>query len=429
MGVYVGVSFLKLGVDFQIVIGETCMALTDTEIKRAKPREKSYSMSDSGGLHLEVTPAGGKLWRWKYRFEGKEKLMALGKYPQISLAMARKRHGDGRDLLAASIDPMAQRKVEKTAEQLATENSFATVAARWLEHWKDDKSPRHVDSTRRRLASNILPSLGSIQIGEIEAPDIVAMVRAIEARGARDVAKRALETTGQIFRYAIAHGYAKRHPAKEIEPRDILKASVKSNYARIDAKELPNLLRQIEIYPGTHVTRLAIKLMALTFVRTSELIGAKWSEFDLENARWDIPAERMKMRTPHIVPLAKQALEILQMLRELNGNCEWVFPGDRDTSKPMSNNTILKGLERMGYKSRMTGHGFRGLASTILHEQGYPHECIELQLAHAPHNAVSAAYNHALHLEPRTRMMQDWADFLERTQRGGKVLPFRGTAA
>jgi integrase len=405
------------------------MALTDTEIKRAKPREKSHSMSDSGGLHLEVTPAGGKLWRWKYRFEGKEKLMALGKYPQISLAMARKRHGDGRDLLAAGIDPMAQRKVEKTAEQLATENSFATVVARWLEHWKDDKSPRHVDSTRRRLASNILPSLGSIQIGEIEAPDIVAMVRAIEARGARDVAKRALETTGQIFRYAIAHGYAKRNPAKEIEPRDILKASVKSNYARIDARELPNLLRQIEIYPGTHVTRLAIKLMALTFVRTSELIGAKWSEFDLENARWDIPAERMKMRTPHIVPLAKQALEILQMLRELNGNCEWVFPGDRDTSKPMSNNTILKGLERMGYKSRMTGHGFRGLASTILHEQGYPHECIELQLAHAPRNAVSAAYNHALHLEPRTRMMQDWADFLERTQRGGKVLPFRGTAA
>jgi integrase len=201
------------------------------------------------------------------------------------------------------------------------------------------------------------------------------------------------------------------------------------NYSRVDARELPALLRNIEVYQGTHVTRLAIKLMALTFVRTSELIGAKWAEFDLEAGRWDIPAERMKMRTPHIVPLARQALEVLEILRDLTGQSDWLFPGDRNASKPMSNNTILKALERMGYKGRMTGHGFRGLASTILHEQGYSHDHIELQLAHAPRNAVSAAYNHALYLEPRARMMQDWADFLERTQRGGKVLPFRGTAA
>ena len=172
-----------------------------------------------------------------------------------------------------------------------------------------------------------------------------------------------------------------------------------------------------------------MKLMSMTFVRTTELIEAKWTEFDLENARWDIPAERMKMRTPHIVPLARQALEVLEMLRELSGKGEWLFPGDFNAAQPMSNNTILKALERMGYKGRMTGHGFRGLASTILHEQGYAHDHIELQLAHAPRNAVSAAYNHALYLEPRAKMMQDWADFLERTQRGGKVLPFRGTAA
>jgi integrase len=405
------------------------MALTDTEIKRAKSREKSYSMRDSGGLHLEVTPAGGKLWRWKYRFAGKEKLMALGKYPQISLALARKRHGDGRELLATGIDPMAHRKVEKIAEQVATENSFATVAARWLEHWKDDKSPRHVNTTSRRLDSNILPLLGPRQIDEIEAPDIVAIVQAIEARGARDVAKRALETTGQIFRYAIAHGYTKRNPAKEIEPRDILKTSVKSNYARIDAKELSELLRKIEVYQGTHVTRLAMKLMALTFVRTSELIGAEWAEFDLEAARWNIPADRMKMRTPHIVPLARQSLEVLDSLRTLTAGSKWLFPGDRIPAKPMSNNTILKALERMGYKGTMTGHGFRGLASTILHERGFVHEYIELQLAHAPRNAVSAAYNHALYLEPRSRMMQEWADFLEQTQRGAKVLPFREVVA
>jgi integrase len=399
------------------------MPLTDTEVRKAKAKEKAYRLSDGGNFYLWVTPSGGKLWRWSYQHEGKEKLMALGKYPAVTLALARDRHAEGRKLLAAGIDPMAQRKVEKAAEQVATESSFASVAAQWLEHWQDDKSTRHVDQTRRRLASNILPTLGSLQIAEIETPDIVAMVRAVEARGARDVAKRALETTGQIFRYAVAHGFAKRNPATDIQPRDILKASTKSNYARIDAKELPNLLRQIEVYQGTHITRLAIKLMALTFVRTSELIGAKWFEFDLEAARWDIPAERMKMRAPHIVPLATQALEVLNLLHPLTGHTEWLFPGDRNAAKPISNNTILQALKRMGYQGRMTGHGFRGLASTILHERGYGHEHIELQLAHAPRNAVSAAYNHALYLEPRAKMMQEWADFLEVTQRRVKVMP------
>jgi integrase len=198
--------------------------------------------------------------------------------------------------------------------------------------------------------------------------------------------------------------------------------------ARVDAKELPALLRAIEVYRGKVVTRLAMKLLALTFVRTSELIEGRWEEIDFEGRRWNIPAERMKMDTPHIVPLSRQATEVLELLQPLTGG-ELLFPGDRDPKKPMSNITILRALERMGYRGRQTGHGFRGLASTILHEQGYNHEHIELQLAHAPRNAVSAAYNHALYLEPRTRMMQDWADFLERTLRGGKVLPFRSTAA
>jgi len=403
--------------------------LTDTEIKRAKAAEKAYSMGDGGGLYLWVKPTGGKLWRWSYRFEGKEKLMSLGKYPDVSLAQARERHTEARKLLATGVDPMALRKAEKTAEKVAVENSFQSVTAQWLEHWQEGKSPRHVDSVRRRMAADILPCLGARSIAKIEAPELVAMANAIQDRGARDIAKRALETVGQVFRYGIAHGYAKRNPATEIRPSDILKSIPKTNYARIDAKELPTLLRRIEVYQGKQVTRLAMKLMATTFVRTTELIEAKWAEFDLENARWDIPAERMKMRTPHIVPLATQALEVLEMLRDLAGDSEWLFPGDFDTAQPMSNNTILAALKRMGYKGRMTGHGFRGLASTILHEQGYAHDHIELQLAHAPRNAVSAANNHALYLEPRARMMQDWADFLERAQRGGKVLPFRGTAA
>jgi integrase len=404
-------------------------SLTDTEVRKSKPSDKPYRLSDGGSLYLWVTPSGGKLWRWAYTFGGKEKLMSFGKYPDVPLVLARERHAEGRKLLATGVDPMAQRKAVKTAEKVAEESSFQNIANLWLNHWQCSKSPRHVNYVKRRIEMDILPCLGTRPIGEIEAPELVAMTKAIEDRGALDIAKRSLETVGQIFRYSIAHGYSKRNPASEIRPSDTLKTTRKVNYGRMDARELPELLRSIEVYQGTHATRLAMKVLAMAFVRTSELIQAKWTEFDLEAARWDIPAERMKMRTPHIVPLATQALETLAVLHSLTGNSEWLFPGGRNPKKPMSNNTILKALERMGYKGRMTGHGFRGLASTILHEQGYNHEHIELQFAHAPRNEVSAAYNHALYLEPRARMMQDWADFLERTQRGGKVLHFRGTAA
>ncbi len=398
------------------------MALTDTEIKKAKAREEAYSMADGGGLYLWVTPPGGKLWRWSYRFGGKRKLMTLGRYPDISLADARDRHGDARKRLAKGVDPMAERKAEKTAEKIAVENSFQSIAGKWLEHWRYGKSPRHAAYVERRMELDVFPRLGARPIEQIEAPEVVEMVMAIQKRGAEDIAKRALQTTAQVFRYGIAHGYSKRNPASEFRPADVLRSTRVTNYARVDAKELPGLLRSIEVYQGKHVTRLAMKLMSLTFLRTSELIGAEWAEFDFEGARWDIPAERMKMRKPHIVPLARQTLEVLEMLRRLTGDRKWLFPGERDPKRFMSNNTILKGLERMGYKGAMTGHGFRGVASTILHEQGYVHEHIELQLAHLPRNTVSAAYNHALYLGPRTKMMQDWANFLERAQREGKVL-------
>lgn len=405
------------------------MKLTDTEIRKAKSTEKAYRMTDGGGLYLLVTPAGGKLWRWKYRFAGTEKLMALGKYPDVSLAMARTRHAEQRRVLASGIDPMVERKAAKSAGSGAIENAFEIVARAWWDHWKDDKSPRHAQYVMRRLEMDVFPTLGGRSMDSIEAPNLVALTKSIQERGALDIAKRALETIGQIFRFAVAHGHAKRNPASDFKPSDVLKTSRKINYARIESKELPTLLRAIEVYQGFPVTRLAMKFMALTFVRTGELIRAKWAEIDIEAARWNIPAERMKMRTPHIVPLAKQALGILQLLASLTGDSEWLFPGDRDPKRPISNNTILKALARMGYQGEMTGHGFRGLASTLLHEQGYPHEHIELQLAHAPRNAVSAAYNHALYLEPRAKMMQDWADFLEETQRKGKVLSFRSDVA
>jgi integrase len=400
------------------------MALTDTQIRKAKPDTKPRKLSDSGGLYLLVMPTGGKLWRWAYRFVGKQKLMALGSYPDVTLADARERHATARRFLASGIDPMAQRKVEKTANRDTNGPSFREAAAKWYEHWKDGNSVHHVKATWTRLETNVFPAFGDVAVAEIEAPQIVVMVKAIQDRGKLDIAKRALETTGQIFRYAVAHGLSQRNPAADIKPGDILKSRQKVNHARVDAKELPALLRAIEVYQGKHVTRLAMKLLAMTFVRTSELIGAKWEEFDLEAARWDIPAERMKMRTPHIVSLSRQALDVLALLKQLNGNSDLVFPGERDPKKPMSNNTILFALKRMGYGGVQTGHGFRGIASTILHEQGWPHEHIELQLAHAPRNAVSASYNHALYLEPRAKMMQAWGDFLEQTQRGGKVIPF-----
>ena len=388
------------------------MSLTEVHIRKVKPSDKPVKLSDGKGLYLLVNTTGSKLWRWKYRVDGKEKTMALGSYPDMSLAQVRMLHEDHRRVLLTGVDPMAQRKADKHARQLAAENSFATVATLWWTSWKTARSDNHVESVMRRLKSDVFPAIGKRPIAEIEAPELVRMAKTIEARGALDIAKRALQTTSQVFRYAIAHGLATRNPAADIKPGDVLASRKKENYARLDAKELPELVRKIEGYQGTPTTRLAIKLMALTFVRTSELIGARWAEFDLAAARWDIPAERMKMKTPHVVPLSTQAVEVLRTLQLLTGGRELLFPGERDHAKPMSNNTILMALARMGYKYRMTGHGFRGVASTILHEMGFEHAHIETQLAHQERNAVSASYNHAKYLQQRGIMMQSWGDYL-----------------
>lgn len=405
------------------------VALTDLFVRSAKAASALQKISDGRGLQLHITPTGSKLWRWAYRFDGKQKLMALGVYPDISLAQARQMADEARKLLATGADPMAQRKVEKINRQHAADNTFKTVAMTWWEHWKSARSERHADYVLRRLQADIFPALGDRPIDEIQAPELVRMTKAIEKRGALDIAKRSLQTCGQVFRYAIAHGLATRNPATEIKPGDVLKTRKKQNYARLDAKELPELLRKIEIYQGSPVTRLAMKLMAMTFVRTNELIGARWDEFDLENARWDIPATRMKMKTPHIVPLSTQAIILLRTLHTLTGHRALLFPGDRNYEKPMSNNTILKALERMGYKGRMTGHGFRGIASTVLHEQGQEHAHIELQLAHQERDDTSAAYNHALYLKQRAKMMQWFSDFLDRQVASASVTMLKKESA
>ena len=413
LGVSSGVSAQNFGGISQKGRLEPSMPLTDTAIKKAKPGPSPAKLSDGKGMYLLVTESGSKLWRWKYRADGKEKVMALGCYPDVSLADAREAMGAARKLLAKGSDPMAQRKADKLAKQSAAENSFQTVALLWWDQWRSAKSPRHADDVQKRLKADVFPAIGKRPISNIQAPELVAMVKAIAGRGALDIAKRALQTSGQVFRYAIAHGLAQRNPATDIKPADILASRKAGNYARLDAKELPELLRYMEAYQGAPVTRLAMKLMALTFVRTSELIGARWAEFDLEAGRWDIPPERMKMKTPHIVPLSSQSITVLRTLQLVSGHGALLFPGERDHEKPMSNNTILKALERMGYKGRMTGHGFRGIASTVMHEMGFNHAHIELQLAHQERDQVSAAYNHATYLKERAKMMQHWGDYLE----------------
>jgi integrase len=367
-----------------------------------------------------VSPSGSKLWRWRYRFDRKEKLMALGEYPVVSLGEARDRHLAGRKLLGSDVDPMAVRKAEAEAKQREaeaqeheTENSFENVARKWWDWWAPGKSPRHTNYVMRRLEADVFPSFGHRFIEAVTATDIRKLMQMIESRGARDVSKRAHETTGQVFRYAIAHGIASRNPAADFKPKDILAEAKEANFARVDARELPDLLQRMESYDGDALTRLAMRMMAYTFVRTSELIEAEWAEVDLDNARWDIPAERMKMDAPHIVPLSRQSVAVLRALNLLTGNGRLVFPGANDKQKPMSNNTILFALYRLGYRGRMTGHGFRGLASTILHENGFEDEHVELQLAHQKRNKVAAAYNHAKYLRQRKAMMQWWADYLD----------------
>lgn len=398
------------------------MPLTDTAIKKAKAQDKPYKMVDGGGLFLLVTTAGGKSWRLKYRIDGKEKLMTLGLYPDVSLAEARDRRDQARKQKASGVDPMLERKKARLIRLIAAENSFASVARAWFEAWRGARSPRHADYVMRRLEADVFPVIGTRPVNEIQTLELVAMVKKIAERGAIDIAKRAYQTCGQVFRYAVAHGLATHNPAAGVRPADILATRKSNNFARVEAKELPELLRHIEAYHGSAITRLAMKLMVLTFVRTSELIGARWDEFDLKAAQWRIPAVRMKMKTPHIVPLATQTVEVLRTLHIVTGHSKLLFPGERDHEKPMSNNTILAALKRMGYQGRMTGHGFRGVASTILHEQGFDHAHIELQLAHLERNSVSAAYNHALYLEQRARMMQEWANYLEACV-GGKVIP------
>ncbi len=396
------------------------MPLTIKEIENAKPREKKYKLADSGGLCLVVQPWGGKFWLWRYRFDGTEKNMTFGDYPHVGPKDARDLHFAAKKLLAAGTNPMSERKAEAEAKQQQVkaiqreaDSSFEKVARKWWAWWSIGKSTRHAETLMNRLEADVFPVIGHLPIDAVLTTHIRDIMLTIETRGASDVAKRAHQSIGQVFRFAIARELASRNPAADFRPRDVLAATESENFAHVDEKDLPELLVKMDGYNGDALTRFGLRLLAYCFPRTSELIEAPWTEFDLDRARWDIPKERMKMKTAHIVPLPRQAVEVLRALKLLTGNGKLVFPGALDKEKPMSNNTLLYALYRLGYQGRMTGHGFRGLASTILNENDFDDEHVDLQLAHMKRNKVSAAYNHAKYLKQRTVMMQWWADYLD----------------
>jgi integrase len=390
------------------------MPLTDTACRNARAKDKAYKLTDGAGLHLLVKPNGGRYWRMKYYFAGKEKLLSFGTYPEVTLAEARERREKARKLLGNNVDPSAVRKVEKQQRLLNAENTFEAIAREWHQNKISSWTERHGANVLHRLEVDIFPVLGRRPIADIEAPELLAALRRVEARGALEIAKRLNQTCGQVFRYAIATGRAKRNPVPDL--RDALKPIVKGHYAAIEIKELPDFMKALEQNDARlyALTRLAIRLMLLTFVRTGELIGAKWTEFDLEDCQWTIPAERMKMRSEHIVPLSKQTLAILRELKLLTGNRAYLFPNQARPTDHMSNNTILGALKRLGYQGKMTGHGFRALAMSAIKEKlGYRHEVVDRQLAHAPRNKVDAAYDRAKFLGDRKKMMQHWADYLD----------------
>ena len=393
------------------------MPLTQLQVKNAKIINKPLKVSDGGGLFLLVkssNPKDSKYWRLAYRFAGKQKTLALGVYPAVSLALARDRRDKARSLLVNGIDPSNTKKAKKIAIRAMEENSFEIVAREWFmgrrHNWKENHSSKIIT----RLEKDIFPWLGTCPVGEITAPELLIAIRRIESRGALETAHRTLSYCGQIFRYSIATGRATRDTAADL--RGALPPVKEKHHASItDPKLIGKLLHNIDGYQGSFVTRCALQISPLVFLRPGELRKAEWIEIDLDKAEWRIPAARMKMNAVHIVPLASQTIAILREIHPLTGLGKYIFPGARTDSRPMSENAVLGALRRMGYSNEeMTGHGFRSMASTLLNEQGFNRDAIERQLAHAERDSVRAAYNYAEYLPERQKMMQKWADYLDK---------------
>ncbi|MFC1689786.1 tyrosine-type recombinase/integrase [Pseudomonadota bacterium] len=385
--------------------------LSDSQVKHAKPRNRPYKLSDGAGMYLLVNPNGGKYWRLKYRFGGKEKVLALGVYPDVKLKGARDKVKKARALLDDQQDPGLIKKEEKRQNKIQAANTFEGVAREWHRKQKHRWTQQHADKVINSLEQNVFAALRDRPIAEITPAELLDVLRVIESRGALELASNVLQRCNAVFRYAIASLRAERNPAADL--KGALKPPKPKNYPSLTVDDLPKFLEKLDHFRGDKITELAIRLLMLTFVRTKELRMAEWSEFDMEERLWRVPAERMKMGVEHLVPLSDQAIECLDELREISGQYHLLFPGRSNVNTPMSYNTILYGIYRMGFKGKATGHGFRSTASTILNEMQFPSDAIERQLAHGERDKVRAAYNKAQYLEKRKEMMQEYANYLD----------------
>lgn len=397
------------------------MKLTDAKLRHLNQPGKH---ADGGGLYLEVTPAGGRYWRMKYRFGGKEKRLAFGVYPAVGLKEARERRDTAKVSLERGQDPGELRKVEKARSAHEQANTLEVVCRDWMKHQAAKWTPGTLARIRGSLENDVFPSLGAKPMASVTAREVMAAVKKIEARGAGEMAGRALQHVKAAFRYAVTHERIDSNPLLDLVPSEILKPRRVQHRPALAERDLPAFLAKLEQYDGDPHTLGALRLLMLTAVRPGEVRGARWAEFDLDAAQWRIPAERMKMRSEHVVPLSHQAVALLQAMQPLTGERELVFPSPFYPTKPLSENTFNSALARMGYKNEATAHGFRSLFSTVANESGWPPDVIERQLAHVERNQVRAAYNRSIYLQDRAKLMQWWADYLD-GKRTGNVVPLK----
>lgn len=395
------------------------MALTDVKVRSAKPADKPYKLTDGEGMHLMVHPNGSKYWRLQYRFDGKQKMLALGIYPEISLSEARQRRDEAKRRVANAIDPSEQKKVEKQARKATVENTFKAIALEWHEYKRPNWSKGYAEDIMEAFENDIFPDIGKRPIAEIKPLEILSSLRKLEKRGVLDKLRKIRQACNQVFRYAIVTGRAETNPASELA--SALTAPKSIHYPHLLADELPDFLQALAAYSGSPITRLATRILMLTGVRTIELRQAEWKEFDFDKRVWEVPVERMKMRRPHLVPLSDQVVASLREIQAVTGRYNLVFPGRNDITKPMSEASINQVLKRIGYHGKATGHGFRHTMSTLLHEQGYNTAWIELQLAHVDKNTIRGTYNHAQYLEQRRDMLQWYGDYIDSLAKGTVV--------
>nr|WP_310615880.1 tyrosine-type recombinase/integrase [Pantoea cypripedii] len=393
------------------------MKLNARQIETAKPKDKAYKLADGGGLYLEIFPSGGKSWRLKYRFAGKEKRVVFGLYPAVSLAQARGKREDAKRILAAGGDPGALKQEAKQAKILAVNNNFEAMAREWHEYKSVGWSKGYAKDILEYLRKDIFPHVGKMPVTEIKPTRMLEVLRKMEQRGVLDKLKKTRQACSQIYAYAIITGRAEYNPVTDLA--GALKTPKQKHFPHLLNNELGAFMRALCGYSGSLMTQYATRLLMLTGTRTIELRAAEWREFDLSKGLWEIPAERMKMRRKHSVPLSRQAVELLEEIQQLTGRGKYVFPGRSNAGKPMSEATINQVIKRVGYDGRATGHGFRHTMSTVLHEQGYNSSWIEVQLAHVDRNSIRGTYNHAQYLDGRREMLQWYADYLDGLRDGG----------